>query len=326
MRQVRTTSTTTISLLAIIIVAFLIYTTNGFTILPQQRVIPTTYTIPTITTKFTSATSTTASKKARASTRNNVASSTPSKSTSQYMLPPDMIVESSSFLSDFASSASLWLPSLSSSSSILTAVDVFDGSSIVDPVVVSDVFWTSLKAKIIAVIIGQALAGIAFAIFSSFLASQISQMGDFVSKQIFKSSSPSPSPTSNDRNQQREFIKASQQQQQQQQGVTTVNADFGKLLLCLAVDIIGSSSELIPVLGEFTDVIYAPIAATILRSIYGGSNVIFALEFAEEILPFTDILPLATIWYVWVLCVCVCVCVLHLCLNLCVLTKRCFVL
>jgi hypothetical protein len=44
----------------------------------------------------------------------------------------------------------------------------------------------------------------------------------------------------------------------------------------------------------FSDVIWAPIAATALRSIYGGSNVIFALEFLEEILPFTDIIPIPT--------------------------------
>ena len=71
--------------------------------------------------------------------------------------------------------------------------------------------------------------------------------------------------------------------------------DFGKLILSIAIDVIGSSSNLVPVLGEVTDVIWAPMAALALRSLY-GSNVVFALEFAEEILPFTDILPLATIW------------------------------
>lgn len=68
--------------------------------------------------------------------------------------------------------------------------------------------------------------------------------------------------------------------------------------MCIAIDVIGSSSEVIPVVGELTDVVWAPIAGTLLRSLYGGSNVLFVLEFAEEILPFTDILPLATIWYV----------------------------
>jgi hypothetical protein len=76
---------------------------------------------------------------------------------------------------------------------------------------------------------------------------------------------------------------------------SSVQPDFGKLLLCIAIDVIGSSSELVPVLGEVTDVVWAPIAGLALRSLY-GSNVLFVLEFTEEILPFTDILPLATLW------------------------------
>lgn len=74
-----------------------------------------------------------------------------------------------------------------------------------------------------------------------------------------------------------------------------VDVDFGKLLLCIAIDVIGSASELVPVLGEVTDVVWAPIAGLALRSLF-GSNIVFALEFAEEILPFTDIIPLATLW------------------------------
>eukprot|EP00980_Cylindrotheca_fusiformis_P027428 scaffold20430_cov120-Cylindrotheca_fusiformis.AAC.2 len=166
-------------------------------------------------------------------------------------------------------------------SSLLTAVEVFDGSTIVDPVVVSGVFWTSLKARLLAVVIGQALAAAAFAMAFTFLAPQISQAGEFVSQKLFQSDLDSPRKT---------FIKATD--------LPKRDADFGKLLICLAIDIIGSSSELVPILGELTDVVYAPVAATLLRSLYGGSNVIFALEFAEEILPFTDILPLATICWV----------------------------
>lgn len=168
-------------------------------------------------------------------------------------------------------------------SSFLTAVEVFDGSAIVDPVVVSGVFWTSLKSKLLAVVIGQILATVAFALLANLLASQIGQLGDFVSKRVFSSSASSSPPS------QKTFTKATD--------ISNKPApDFGKLLICLAIDVIGSSSELVPILGELTDVIYAPIAATLLRNLFGGSNIIFALEFAEEILPFTDILPLATIW------------------------------
>jgi hypothetical protein len=78
-------------------------------------------------------------------------------------------------------------------------------------------------------------------------------------------------------------------------GSPGVTIDLGKLFLCVAIDMIGSASELVPVLGEVTDVVWAPIAGLALRSIF-GSNIVFALEFAEEILPFTDIFPLATLW------------------------------
>ena len=81
------------------------------------------------------------------------------------------------------------------------------------------------------------------------------------------------------------------------QSYLEITPDIGKLILCIVIDVIGTSSELIPIAGELTDVAWAPIAAIALRSIY-GSNIIFALEFVEEILPFTDILPLATLWYV----------------------------
>ena len=55
---------------------------------------------------------------------------------------------------------------------------------------------------------------------------------------------------------------------------------------------------MLPIVGEATDVIWAPIAALLMRNLFYGSNVVLVLEFAEEILPFTDILPLATLCWV----------------------------
>jgi len=174
---------------------------------------------------------------------------------------------------------------LPDSSSLLTAVEVFDGSTIVDPVVVSGVFWASLKGKLLAFFFGQILATAAFGIISSLIASQLYQAGNFVTKSFFSSSMNAAATEEKKKT----FIKAD--------AASKPDPDFGKLFICLAIDVIGSSSELIPILGEATDVVYAPIAATILRSLY-GSNILFALEFGEEILPFTDILPLATICWV----------------------------
>lgn len=166
---------------------------------------------------------------------------------------------------------------------IVAAVEIFDGSTIVDPVVVSDVFWASLQGKIIAVVIGQVLATIVFGVLSWFLASQISKIVDRFTNSVFKETSSTTDPPS-------KFRKANEIP-----SFYRSPPDFGKLLICLAIDVIGSSSEIVPILGEVTDVLYAPIAATVLRNLY-GSNILFGLEFAEEILPFTDVLPLATIW------------------------------
>jgi hypothetical protein len=175
-------------------------------------------------------------------------------------------------VTDFASSDGFHF------SSILTAVDVFDGSEIIDTVVVSSVFWTSLKAKLFSLFIGQILAVIVFAIISKLAATQIGTLTDFLSKKFLGENVPQklkmPPKTS--------YI---------------VQPDFVKLALCIAIDVIGTSSEIVPFFGELTDVLWAPIAGYALRSIY-GSNVLFALEFTEEILPFTDILPLATVCWV----------------------------
>lgn len=177
---------------------------------------------------------------------------------------------------------------LPDTSSILTAVDVFDGSTIVDPVVVSDVFWSSLKGKVIAVVIGQFLATVAFGALSWLVTTQLSSLGSSISDSLSSTSNDSKIPQSPSSS--GSFKKATEIR-----GFDRPPPDLGKLLVCLTIDVLGSSSEVIPILGELTDIVYAPIAATVLRSLY-GSNIIFGLEFVEEILPLTDILPLATIW------------------------------
>ena len=75
------------------------------------------------------------------------------------------------------------LPELGTSTWI--ALDVFDGSG-VDPIVVSNVFWASLQAKLLSVIIGQLFATVVFGIVASFAASQLSTIGEFVTETIFK--------------------------------------------------------------------------------------------------------------------------------------------
>ena len=53
------------------------------------------------------------------------------------------------------------------------------------------------------------------------------------------------------------------------------NGDWAKLAGCVALDLAGDASELIPVLGEFTDVAYAPVEAGLLKvspMVWGGSG------------------------------------------------------
>ncbi|CAB9502285.1 Inherit from COG: Phosphoglycerate mutase [Seminavis robusta] len=168
---------------------------------------------------------------------------------------------------------------------LLADVPVFDGSSIVDPVVVSGAFWDGLSRQFVSLLIGQLLAATVFGVITTFAGSQISKLTGFLSDTV----------QSQVDNQQKGSLK---QPPPEYQGEVTITPDLAKLAQCIAIDCIGTSSELIPLIGEVTDVLWAPIAALLLRSLYPGSKVVFLLEFTEEILPFTDILPLATICWV----------------------------
>jgi hypothetical protein len=85
------------------------------------------------------------------------------------------------------------------------------------------------------------------------------------------------------------------------QEVNVVNDDrVRKLLVGVLLDGIGMISFTIPLLGEFSDVIWAPIAAFIMTRMYKGrvGRVASILTFVEEILPFTDVIPSFTItWF-----------------------------
>lgn len=74
-----------------------------------------------------------------------------------------------------------------------------------------------------------------------------------------------------------------------------------KLLLGLLLDGIGMISFTIPLLGEFSDVIWAPVAAFIMTRMYKGrvGRVASILTFVEEVLPFTDIIPSFTLTWIY---------------------------
>ena len=72
------------------------------------------------------------------------------------------------------------------------------------------------------------------------------------------------------------------------------------LILSLLFDAIGMMSLSIPFIGEFGDVIWAPLSGLIMVWMYKGSmgKVAGVVSFVEEILPVTDIIPSFTLmWF-----------------------------
>lgn len=69
------------------------------------------------------------------------------------------------------------------------------------------------------------------------------------------------------------------------------------LVFCIAMDLVGYASYALPVIGEFTDAIWAPVSAFIFFKTFGGWKGILggAFNFLEEVFPLTDIIPSFTI-------------------------------
>ena len=117
---------------------------------------------------------------------------------------------------------------------------VVDGSEITDPVVVSNTFWSTLLSKLPYFLAAEILATIAFLAIASVVASQ----GKFLTDNLVTPETQKP----------KKFKRLNDVS-------TPVQLDFTKLFLCVIIDIIGSSNEAIPIVGEVVDVIYAPIPA-----------------------------------------------------------------
>lgn len=69
------------------------------------------------------------------------------------------------------------------------------------------------------------------------------------------------------------------------------------LLLCIALDVVGYASFSLPVLGEFADLVWAPVSGFLFYKLFGGKMGLLggSFSFLEELLPFTDFIPSFTI-------------------------------
>ena len=76
---------------------------------------------------------------------------------------------------------------------------------------------------------------------------------------------------------------------------------YPKLLLSLILDAIGYASFVIPIIGEFSDVIWAPLSGYLMTRLYKGKSgkVAGVITFIEEALPFTDIAPTFTLMWLY---------------------------
>lgn len=73
------------------------------------------------------------------------------------------------------------------------------------------------------------------------------------------------------------------------------------LYVGILFDIIGMLSYAIPFLGEFTDIIWAPIAGVLLKTMYKGTvgSVGGIVAFIEEMIPGLDFIPTFTLTWMY---------------------------
>ena len=66
-------------------------------------------------------------------------------------------------------------------------------------------------------------------------------------------------------------------------------------------DAIGMLSFSIPFIGEFSDVVWAPLSGYILAKMYKGrtGKMVGIFSFLEEAIPFTDVIPTFTLMWIY---------------------------
>ena len=76
---------------------------------------------------------------------------------------------------------------------------------------------------------------------------------------------------------------------------------YKKLILGIVFDAVGMLSFTIPFLGEFSDVVWAPVSGFLIARMYKGSlgKVAGIVSFVEEFFPFTDVIPTFTLTWIY---------------------------
>lgn len=80
-----------------------------------------------------------------------------------------------------------------------------------------------------------------------------------------------------------------------------MNKKQPSLLFCIMMDLVGYATYAVPFLGEFGDIIWAPISSLVFMTSFGGWKGVLGGfgNFIEELLPGTDFIPSFTImWFI----------------------------
>lgn len=77
--------------------------------------------------------------------------------------------------------------------------------------------------------------------------------------------------------------------------------NYKKLALCILLDAIGYTSFIIPGIGEFSDIIWAPASAWIMTKLYKGQQgkIAAGISFLEEAMPGLDVIPTFTLMWLY---------------------------
>ena len=77
--------------------------------------------------------------------------------------------------------------------------------------------------------------------------------------------------------------------------------NFKLLRQSIFYDAVGMATILVPVVGPFLDIVWAPYAAKKMTEMYKGNKGKLAavIVFLEEILPFTDFIPTFTLMWIY---------------------------
>ncbi|MGZ9733879.1 hypothetical protein [Flavobacterium sp. GNP002] len=83
--------------------------------------------------------------------------------------------------------------------------------------------------------------------------------------------------------------------------VSVENNKTRNLILGILLDALGLVSFTVPLVGEFSDVIWAPLAGFLMTWMYKGTigRVGGVVTFLEEILPFSDFIPTFTLTWIY---------------------------